>query len=241
MMEALRTWADVRKNAYWTLLQESDARLAPFGEPLRVDFGTHRWLRDDREESYTAWLGWIIEQIKEPDLVFRLFGIEGHAAANAARGAVFRGADREVPILENTRRRDLVLRYEGQVLVVVEVKVTDADSAETAKQAEYSGWMREQPEPFQRAILLATDASKEEYEGFHFVSWGHVCIELRRIARRYCSTRPIVAAMILAFVSAVERNLLRMSLPESDAPAISWMAQSAVFEHIERSLKGELQ
>jgi hypothetical protein len=241
MVEGMRSWTEVRKNAYQALLQESEARLAPFGEPLRVDFGTHGWLSDEREESFTAWLGWIIDQIREPDLIFRLLGIEDDAAVSAARGAVFRPPDREVPILDNTRRLDLVIRYEGVVLIVVEVKVTGADSAQTAKQAEYFGWMTGQPEQFKRAVLLATDASEEEYDKFRFVSWGHVCAELRRLASRYRLTRPIVAAMILAFVSAVERNLLQMSLPKSDAPAISWMAQSAVFEHIEKSLKGAQQ
>jgi hypothetical protein len=225
MVEAMRTWTEVCKNAYQALLEESGARLAPFGEPLLVDFGTHGWLRDEREESYTAWLGWIIDQ----------------AAINAAQGAVFRPPERKVPILDNTRRLDLVIQYERVVLIVVEVKVTGADSAQTAKQGEYFNWMRGEPEQFKHAILLATDASKEEYDKFHFVSWEHVCVELRRIAGRYRFTRSIVAAMTLAFVSAVERNLLRMSLPEPDAPGINWMVQSAVFEHIEKSLKGELQ
>lgn len=149
----------------------------------------------------------------------------------------FAPPDREVWIRDNTRRLDIVIKYEGAVLIVVEVKVTGADSAETAKQEDYFDWMNEQPEPFRRAILVANDASMEEYKKFRFVSWAHVCVELRRIAPRYISGRPIVAAMILAFVSAVERNLLNMSLPALEAPAIAWMAQSAIFEHIKESLK----
>jgi len=35
----------------------------------------HRWLADDREESYSDWLAWVIEQIKMPELVFRVFGV----------------------------------------------------------------------------------------------------------------------------------------------------------------------
>jgi hypothetical protein len=240
MLEAARTWAENFKKLFEALIEESEIHLAPFGEPLRVDFGAHGWLSDDREESYTAWLGWIIEQLREPDLVFGLFGIGDDPAARGARSSVF-SAEREVAILDNTRRLDLVVRYRGAALLVIEVKVTGADRAETAKQREYFDWMQKQSEPFQRAILLATDASVEEYENFRFVSWGDVCVELRKIAGRSCSARSVVAAMILAFVSAVERNLLAMSLPEADAPAINWMAQSSVFEHIEESLKGELQ
>lgn len=241
MTDAMDAWGEGQKRKYVTLLEQSATRLAPFGEPLRVDFGTHDWLRKDREESYTAWLGWIVGELREPDLVFRLFGIKEDAAALEARGKDFRRPDREVWILENTRRLDLVIRYEGAVLIVVEVKVTGADSAETAKQEDYFDWMNGEPEPFRYPILVASDASEEEYDKFRFVSWAHVCVELRRIAPRYVSGRPIVAGMILAFVSAVERNLLDLSLPHPDAPPITWIAQSRVFDHIEESLKGELQ
>jgi hypothetical protein len=132
-----------------------------------------------------------------------------------------------------------VIRFEPAVLIVVEVKVVGADSAETAKQEDYYGWMRGESEPIQHAILLATKADKEEYEKFHPVSWRHVCVELRRIVPRYVRSNPVLAAMILAFVGAVERNLLRMSLPELDAPAMLWMAQSEVFDHIRASMKGK--
>jgi hypothetical protein len=236
MMVAMRDWGEVQKQNYRDILDKSEARLAQFGEPLRVDFGAHRWLKGNREESYSDWLAWIVGELRQPDLVFGLFGIKEDAATLKARGEDFHRPDREVWILENTRRLDLVIRYEGAVLIVVEVKVTGADSAETAKQEEYFGWMKGEPEPSQHPILIACDASEEQYSKFRFVSWAHVCVELRRLAPRYFSGRPIVAAMILAFVSAVERNLLDMSLPPFEAPAMTWMAHSRVFDHVKESL-----
>lgn len=241
MVDAMQAWGEVQKGNYRDVLDKSAACLAPFGEPLQEDFGAHGWLKKDREESYTAWLRWIVEKLRHPDLVFRLFGIIDDPVPLQALSENFRRPECEVCILENTRRLDLVIRYEDAVLIVVEVKVTGADSADTAKQEDYFDWMNREPEPFRRAILVANDATEEEYKKFRFVSWAHVCVELRRIAPRYFSSRPIVAAMILAFVSAVERNLLGLSLPDPSAPAITWMAHSAVFEHIKASLSGELQ
>jgi len=241
MMVAMRDWGEVQKQKYREILDKSEARLAQFGEPLRVDFGAHRWLKGNREESYSDWMAWIVGELRQPDLVFRLFGIKEDAATVKARCEDFLPPDREVWILENTRRLDLVIRYKGAALIVVEVKVTGADSAETAKQEEYFGWMNGQSEPSRHPVLIACDASEEEYSKFRFVSWADVCIELRKIAPRYFSDRPIVAAMILAFVSAVEENLLNLSLPAPEAPAITWVAHSRVFNHIEKSLKGELQ
>jgi hypothetical protein len=46
------------------LLDQSDKRLKPFADPLWTDFGTHRWLKADREEAYSDWLAWIVENLK---------------------------------------------------------------------------------------------------------------------------------------------------------------------------------
>jgi hypothetical protein len=241
MIDAMREWGEVQKGNYLKLLEQSERRFGSFGEPLRVDFGVHRWLWKQREESYSDWFAWIVGELRQPDLVFRLFGIKEDPTAPKVRGEDFLRPEREVCILEGTRRLDFVIRYTGAVLIVVEVKVTGADSAETAKHKDYIDWMNVQPEPFRRAILVAIDGSKDEYYGFRFVPWADVCIELRRIAPRYFSGRPVVAAMILAFVSAVERNLLDMSLPAPEASAMTWMAHSRVFDHIKESLQGELR
>jgi hypothetical protein len=46
------------------LLTASGELFPGLGDPLRRDLNVsdHRWLRDDREESYSDWLAWIIRQ-----------------------------------------------------------------------------------------------------------------------------------------------------------------------------------
>ena len=53
---------------------------------------------------------------------------------------------RDVPILDGTRRLDLVIRDNMNTLMVVEVKVIGADDAETAKHEDYFDWMKNQKE-----------------------------------------------------------------------------------------------
>ena len=42
------------------LILRSNAHLKPLTDPLATDFGTHRWLRGEREEAYSSWLAWIL-------------------------------------------------------------------------------------------------------------------------------------------------------------------------------------
>src|SRR5438477_11146537 len=51
-------------------LAASRCRLAPLQDPFDVDLGVHRWLADDREESYSDWLQWVVEHLQVPALVF---------------------------------------------------------------------------------------------------------------------------------------------------------------------------
>jgi hypothetical protein len=135
-----------------------------------------------------------------------------------------------------------VIRYEGAVLIVVEVKVRDADSAETAKQEDYFKWMETQPEQVRFPILLATEARQQEYSKFRFVSWAHLCVLLRRIAPEvYGSRSPIVAAMILAFVGAIEQNLLGYSALGAGDRYGKRLTSSELIDHISRSLEGGSQ
>jgi hypothetical protein len=46
------------------LLDESRRQLYPYGDPFDLDLGMHRWLSEDREEAYSDWLQWLVEQIR---------------------------------------------------------------------------------------------------------------------------------------------------------------------------------
>ena len=200
------------------LLQRSNALLTPLADPLLTDFGTHRQLAQAREEVYSDWLMWIVERLKSPEYVFRLFGIDdpdGIALCQQTCLAV----EREVSVSQGhdnqSGRLDLVVCYAEKALIVVEVKMTNAEEADTVKQRGYRQWIRNEREPRKPAILLVTEAAKEEYHGFVPRRWDSLCVELRRIARTFCREpqRVVLAAMLLAFVGAVEQNVLSFPAP----------------------------
>jgi len=238
MTRAFWHWSETERVRFKSLLQESNRRLSPLGEPLLLDFGAHRWLRGDREEVYSDWLAWIIDGLKmNPEVVFSLFRIgDDENMIEACKGRRF-AINREVQVLDGTRRLDLVIRDNVNTLIVVEVKVIGADSAETAKQEDYFKWMEGEKETKHFPILLATEADKQEYKRFKFFSWADLCIELRKMVHGTSTgEHRVLAAMILAFVGAVEQKLLHF--PRPDAPVHSNPLWSEAANHIERSLKG---
>lgn len=202
------------------LLKQSDAKLAPLTDPLSLDLGLHRWLAADREEAYSDWLAWAVQQLADPRDVFDLFGVD------APPGCESWGApevEREVIVPsgheDRSGRLDLVIRYAGRALLVVEAKLGSAEDADTAKQEGYAKWVDVQPEPFRQSRLLATDAEELQSEGdFELVRWEHVCQRFRRLALKYIAAKRVsVAALTLAFVAAVEQNLLGLRAPTDSA------------------------
>jgi hypothetical protein len=228
------------------LLDESGQRLHPLGEPLTTDFGVHRWLAGNREEAYSDWLQWVLLQLHTPGDVFRLLSTPEPASMTGWRGGP-PTVSRELPVPQGhegrSGRLDLIIRYEGLALLVVEVKRTDADEADTVKQRGYKLWLDDQPEPqpHKFPILLATDADEDLYEGFRFLSWAEVCLGMRQLARRLCGQgKGVVAAMTLAFVGAVEQNLLGFSAPRAGGPRTA-VVNPRLADHLERWLSGETQ
>jgi len=122
------------------LLEESRRRLEPFGDPLTTDFGMHRWLSCDREEAYSDWLQWIIQQIHTPQDIFWLLHVPEPAGINNWR-LDSRQVEREFWVPEGhtdqTGRLDLVVHYESRAVIVIEVKTTSVEDADTQKQRGY--------------------------------------------------------------------------------------------------------
>jgi hypothetical protein len=193
-------------------LLKSRQTLSPLDDPFLADFGLNQWLSGSREEAYSDWLAWIINQIGDPAAVFRLFGLEVPSTAVHWTGT---SADRETPIPDG--RLDLVLRWKGYALLVIEVKLTDEGSASTAKQRRYRTWIDEQPEPVKCAVLLVLDAEPGLSEGeFSRIDWRSVCLEIRRTAAQLVKAHSepahlVRAALLLAFAGAAEQNLLGMA------------------------------
>ena len=141
-----------------------------------------------------------------------------------------------------TGRLDLLIGYGDQALLAVEVKKGSAEEADTDKGAGYHQWLCQQPVPDRWGILLAVSAEEASYEDFRFVPWAKVCIELRRMAGELCEQkRAMVAAMVLAFVAAVEQNLLGFpaALVQSVCEGRAALFNAAVVDHLAKSLDRE--
>lgn len=68
---------------------------------------------------------------------------------------------------------------------MVEVKITDEESADIEKQKGYREWMDGQSEPRKDALLLTIDAIPGDSEGgFQRRDWRQICVRLRSCAVR---------------------------------------------------------
>ena len=210
-----RAHAAYERNAR-ALLTASSRRLRPLADPLAVDLGAHRWLAGGREEVYSDWLHWVVGRLLVPAQLFDLLRLPRPAGfdARTPRPPQVR---REVPVPHGhpgrSGRLDLVVTYPGAA-VVLEVKVAAADAADTAKQRGYTTWLDGRRDAYTAAVLVATAADEDVYEGFRFLSWADLCVGLRRQAVAFVRERRVVeAAMTLAYAGAVEQNLLKLPGP----------------------------
>lgn len=198
-----------------SVLARSRNILAPLEEPFHFNLGLNRWLEAEHEEAYSDWLGWVVQQAATPERIFRLFRL-GPPPPNLF-DALPLSVERECCIEhghpDRTGRLDLVIRFGREALIVVEVKTTDAESADTAKHVGYSKWVDGQGFACKHSILLAVSAEEEEYDGFHFLSWETVAVQLRRLSILLRDQKKMTsAALVLGFAAAVEQNLLGFSV-----------------------------
>jgi hypothetical protein len=218
MIETAQGWFELEGKRLSELLDESDRRLDPFKDPLRADFGTHRWLKPQREEAYSDWLAWILERLESAERIFRVLGIN-QPEAIARCGEAKAEVKRERVVAEGHQghqgRMDIVVLFLGIAVIGVEVKPGLADRADIAKHRGYGRWLEGRQERYKPKILIAAKGDRKEYNHFALREWAGVCVDLREIA---LSLRDqgnfILAAMTLAFVGAVERNLLGLGAPD---------------------------
>ncbi|TKB70796.1 MAG: hypothetical protein E8D52_01505 [Nitrospira sp.] len=204
------------------LLQVSTSRLGQ--DPLTIDFSLHRWLARDREEAYSDWLKWVLEELCTPLRVgYVLFGTDLPSQFRTCRDVCT--VEREVWVEKGHEGRlgrlDLVVRFGDKIVIVIEVKVIGADSADTVKQSGYREWIDRQPADFRSAILLAVGGeAQKEYEGFQLLLWETFCVRLRHCMSELTSEgRMISSALIAGFTGAAEQNLLGLpSLRRMEQP-----------------------
>jgi len=193
----------------------------PLADPLATEFRAHRWLSSDREEAYSDWLGWILDQIGDAGRVLRLLGVSDKKLLRACAS--------EEPIINREftipdGRPDLVVEFGKRLLIVVEIKTKSFDSVAARDQLErYARWI---PDPRNRPQQVLCYFAAVEFGEFDDLStfvpspWRELTLRMREQARewiRASKNQPpnrnylIRAAMTLAFCGAVEQNLLGLS------------------------------
>ena len=201
------------------IYKDSKLRLFPLSDPLDVQFHLHRQLSSSREEVYSDWLQWVLERVADSDarLIGRILGSPNRELfANSRKPITF---DREVRIehghYDQTGRLDLVVSQGPVRLAVIEVKTREYSDSDLEKHRGYrDSIVVSSPET--ELIFLSVSPPDSDPGGFRFLSWADVCVTLREIAPRLLAPRHILAtALILAFVGAVEQNLLGFISPEA--------------------------
>lgn len=123
-------------------LDLSNRALDPLADPLATEFGAHRWLSSEREEAYSDWFGWILEQIGDSGRVLRLLGVQDRKLLQACSPEEPL-INREVRIPDG--RPDLVVEFGNRLMVIVEIKTKPFDRVAVRDQlTRYARWI---PDP----------------------------------------------------------------------------------------------
>jgi hypothetical protein len=221
------------------LLKESDARLEAVSlrDPLHAGLGLNRWLRKEREEAYSDWLEWVLQQVQTLPRgawhVLWVLGVPEKEIPVAADGASLE-TSREFCIPD--RRLDLFLSLVGVLAVVVEVKKYSAEASQTKKQAPYFEWLQKQAYIWKKAILLVTDATEGTSHNFARLRWRELCARLRAllpVIGQRCGT--VKAAMVVAFIGAAETNLLGLVAPDERQDCdVDHLSYGQTIRHLKR-------
>jgi hypothetical protein len=237
MVKVAEAEAQKLKSRLDALLNTSDASLRGISlcEPLRADLGLNRWLKKEREEAYSDWLEWILQQLQQlpgrAANVLKVIGISDSAVLTASENGIFK-MEREYWIPD--RRLDLVLTLDDSLIVVIEVKKYSAETADTEKQAPYYEWLKQRRFRWRKALLLVADASEDRYHNFDRLLWEHLCIRLRLFLPELAAALgPVKAAMFVAFIGAVETNLLNFVAPR-DTDDIERLSYAKTIEHLQK-------
>lgn len=223
---------------------------AIIADPLLIEFASNRWLAASREEAYSDWLAWILEQITDPSLVAELlFGL------NSTEFAIFSGRrikkiDREVWVPEgytgSAGRLDCVLRFADALIVIEIKKFHDEGGATYAKHEGYANWLNRQSEAthLKLGLIIAHSPETSSVEDlFRYLDWRTVCQRGRSIIPKVCksgekgdhSKNVVIASLLATFIGSVEQNILMI-------PSISSLKQGYVpaqeYEKFHAHLKG---
>ena len=199
-------------------MRESDDRLHPFGEPLRSNLMMEAVLSGAREEAYTAALGWSLGQLPIGPVV-DILGVRDLKL----RGNRWQSVDwlyhTEVDVPEGHRgqvgRVDMSITFRNDLVAALEIKTKEYTEHDTAKHRGYSRWVESHVGRVKaQMIFIAVRDLEIELHGFRFTSWADITAGLRKYAPHVIKNKKYpIAATYLAFVGAVEQNLLGFGPP----------------------------
>ncbi|MDM7995618.1 MAG: hypothetical protein QUT30_08045 [Acidobacteriota bacterium] len=206
-----------------SLLGRSNRELSPLHDPLRLDFTTNRWFAAQREENYSDWLAWILQNlpVTETETLFRILDIEDPSLLDrvSEKPQILREPHVDEGHPGSEGRVDMLVLYQAcRILIHVEVKVVNAEAADLGKNENYVRSLIKRygiEDPVNR--LLVTGGEKSFYGDGHFtfkrLDWEHVCLNIRRAAKDIWIKKNelLVASLALSFVGAVEQILLQHS------------------------------
>ena len=201
------------------LLQLTRELLLPFGEPLALNFGLNRWLSGTREEAYSDWLQWLFGQLRPSEIrqVLCIPAADPVSSIIAAFPNEPVTVQREVWVSQGHEgaagRLDLTLKIGQKVVIVLEVKLGDEETADTAKQEGYFADLKKQGLPFY-PILLVTKALQEEVDRFAVLRYADFCLALRQfvVANKHDERGYVFLSFILALAATFEMNLLGLNV-----------------------------
>jgi len=206
------------------LAERYQAKLGGLGDPLSVKM---TWIERSYEPAYSRWLAWVLEQLGSVDAVWRVLGLPDPLAG------VRKLRTRTEVSIPPGDRLDIVVYCDGVESVVVETKLGSAEQYDLDDQLRR--YRKRLSDGHAKGVLIVLDAEKDSYEGFVVRRWKDVCVGLRRELFYVARGKHLVVAMILAFVGAVEQNLL--GFPSLEALATSPMLNPRVADHIKDSMR----
>jgi hypothetical protein len=194
------------------LYEASKLRLSPLSDPLDVRFPLHKQLAPEREEVYSDWLKWVFDHLSEhPRLIAEILGFPDPVNFGSSSDPIEVKREETVPRGHQDRagRLDLVIHQGEKWLAVIEVKTKPHSKGDVEKHTGYRDSAALLQHTHADLIFLAADPPDSDSSGFRFLSWADLCIAIRRIAPRLLEPKHIIGtALMLAFVGAVEQNLL---------------------------------
>ncbi len=155
-----------------SLLGRSNRELSPLHDPLRLDFTTNRWFAAQREENYSDWLAWILQNlpVTETETLFRILDIEDPSLLDrvSEKPQILREAScRRRPPRE--RRACGYARFVSglRILIHVEVKVVNAEAADLGKNENYVRSLIKRfgiEDPFNRLLVTGGERAFTEMD-----------------------------------------------------------------------------